>query len=81
VTLDPPARHHTGHCCAARRPARQLPRQHHDRPTEIQVGIGHAGRTVTVEADTTFRVYDGEQSLIDEQVARSEGKTTASINF
>ena len=34
---------------------------------KIQVGIGHAGRTVTVEADTTFRVYDGEQSLIDEQ--------------
>jgi len=32
----------------------------------IQVGIGHAGRAVTVEqADTTFRVYDGDQLLTE----------------
>lgn len=32
----------------------------------IQVGIGHAGQTVTVEeADTTFRVYDGDQMVIE----------------
>ncbi|WP_423203117.1 IS481 family transposase [Krasilnikovia cinnamomea] len=33
---------------------------------KIQVGIGHAGHTVTVEeADTTFRVYHGEQLLTE----------------
>lgn len=33
---------------------------------KIQVGIGHAGRTVTVEeADTTFRIYDGDQLLAE----------------
>lgn len=33
---------------------------------KVQVGIGHAGRTVTVEeADTTFRVYDGDQLLTE----------------
>ncbi len=33
---------------------------------KIQVGIGHAGRTVAVEeADTTFRVYDGDQLLTE----------------
>jgi hypothetical protein len=33
---------------------------------KIQVGIGHAGRTITVEeADTTFRVYDGDQLLTE----------------
>jgi len=33
---------------------------------KIQVGIGHAGRTVTVEeGDTTFRVYDGGQLLAE----------------
>jgi hypothetical protein len=32
----------------------------------IQVGIGYAGRTVTVEeADTRFRVYDGDQLLTE----------------
>jgi transposase InsO family protein len=48
---------------------------------KIQVGIGHAGRTVAVEeADTTFRVYDGEQLLIDavrtttKQVARFKAR-------
>jgi hypothetical protein len=33
---------------------------------KIQVGIGHAGRAVTVEeADTTFRVYNGDQLLTE----------------
>jgi hypothetical protein len=33
---------------------------------KIRVGIGHAGRTVTVEeADTTFRVFDGDQLLTE----------------
>ena len=33
---------------------------------KIQVGIGHAGRTVAVEeADTTFLVYDGAQLLTE----------------
>ncbi|MEU5726362.1 IS481 family transposase [Micromonospora sp. NPDC047738] len=33
---------------------------------KIHVGIGHAGRTVTVEdADTTFRVHDGDQLLTE----------------
>jgi transposase InsO family protein len=33
---------------------------------KIQVGIGYAGQTVTVEeADTTFRVYHGEQLLTE----------------
>jgi hypothetical protein len=33
---------------------------------KIQVGIGHAGQTVAVEeADTTFRVYDGDQLLTE----------------
>jgi hypothetical protein len=33
---------------------------------KIQVGIGHAGQTVTVEeADTTFRVYLGDQLLTE----------------
>jgi hypothetical protein len=33
---------------------------------KIQVGIGHAGRTLTVEeADTTFRIYDGDQLLTE----------------
>jgi hypothetical protein len=33
---------------------------------KIQVGIGHAGQTVTVEeADTTFRVYHGQQLLTE----------------
>ena len=33
---------------------------------KIQVGIGHAGRTVAVEeADTTFRIYDGDQLLTE----------------
>jgi hypothetical protein len=32
----------------------------------IQVGIGHAGRTLIVEdADTTFRVYDGAQLVTE----------------
>jgi hypothetical protein len=32
----------------------------------IQVGIGQAGHTATVEeADTTFRVYDGAQLLTE----------------
>jgi hypothetical protein len=31
---------------------------------KIQVGIGHAGQTVAVEeADTTFRVYRGDQLI------------------
>jgi hypothetical protein len=35
---------------------------------KIQVGIGHAGRTVTVEeADTTFRVFDADQLLCEVQ--------------
>ena len=42
----------------------------------IQVGIGHAGRTVTVEqADTSFRVYDADQLLIE--VVRTTTKTIA----
>ncbi len=33
---------------------------------KIQVGIGHAGQTVTVEpADTTFRVHAGDQLLVE----------------
>jgi hypothetical protein len=33
---------------------------------KIHLGIGHAGRTVTVEdAGATFRVYDGDQLLAD----------------
>nr|WP_026205838.1 IS481 family transposase [Actinoplanes globisporus] len=33
---------------------------------KIQVGISHAGRTVTVEqGDTTFRVYDAEQLIAE----------------
>jgi transposase InsO family protein len=33
---------------------------------KIHLGIGHAGRTVTVEdADTTFRIYHGDQLLAD----------------
>jgi UTP-glucose-1-phosphate uridylyltransferase len=32
----------------------------------IQVGIGHAGQTVTVEqADTTLRVFNGDQLLTE----------------
>lgn len=43
---------------------------------KIQVGIGHAGRTVTVEqADTSFRVYDADQLLIE--VVRTTTKTIA----
>jgi len=43
---------------------------------KIQVGIGHAGRTVTIEeADTTFRVYDGDQLLTE--VIRSTTKPIA----
>jgi len=42
----------------------------------IQVGIGHAGHAVTVElADTTFRVYDAGQLLIE--VTRRTTKTLA----
>ena len=42
----------------------------------MQVGIGHAGRTVTVEeADTTFRVHDGDQLLTE--VIRTTTKRTA----
>jgi transposase InsO family protein len=42
----------------------------------IQVGIGHAGRMVTVEqADTSFRVYDAGQLLIE--VTRTTTKTIA----
>ncbi len=48
---------------------------------KIQVGIGHAGRTVTVEeADTTFRIYDGDQLLAEvirtttKQVARFKAR-------
>ncbi|WP_231934891.1 integrase core domain-containing protein [Micromonospora viridifaciens] len=33
---------------------------------KIHVGIGHAGRTLTVEdADTTFRIHDGDQLLTE----------------
>jgi hypothetical protein len=43
---------------------------------KIQVGIGHAGRTVAVEqADTTFRIYDGDQLLTE--VTRSTTKPIA----
>lgn len=43
---------------------------------KIHVGITHAGRTATVEAaDTTFRVYDGEQLLTE--VARTTTKPIA----
>jgi hypothetical protein len=42
----------------------------------IQVGIGHGGRTVTVEqADTSFRVYDADQLLTE--VTRTTTKTIA----
>jgi hypothetical protein len=42
----------------------------------IQVGIGHAGRTVTVEeADTTFRIYDCDQLLAE--VIRTTSKRVA----
>nr|WP_130340652.1 IS481 family transposase [Micromonospora kangleipakensis] len=42
----------------------------------IHPGIAHAGRTVTVEAaDTTFRVYDGDQLLTE--VARTTTKPIA----
>jgi hypothetical protein len=40
----------------------QLSWQRQHRPTKIQVGIGYAGCTDTVEeADATFHVYDGDQ--------------------
>ncbi len=46
----------------------------------IQVGIGHAGHTVIVEeADTTFRVFDGDQLVAEavrtttRQIARFKG--------
>ena len=43
---------------------------------KIQVGIGYAGRTVIVEeADTTFRVYDADQLLIE--VIRTTAKQIA----
>ena len=43
---------------------------------KIQVGIGHAGQTVTVEeADTTFRVYLADQLLTE--VIRTTTKTIA----
>ncbi|GAB1693440.1 hypothetical protein [Krasilnikovia sp. M28-CT-15] len=43
---------------------------------KIQVGIGHAGQTVTIEeADTTFRVYLGEQLLTE--VVRTTTHTIA----
>ncbi len=43
---------------------------------KIQVGIGHAGRTVTVEeADATFRVYDGVQLVA--QALRTPTKQVA----
>jgi len=43
---------------------------------KIHVGIGHAGRTVTVEeADTTFRVYDADQLLTE--VVRTTTKQIA----
>ncbi len=48
---------------------------------KVQVGIGHAGRTVTVEeADTTFHIYDGDQLLAEvirtttKQVARFKAR-------
>jgi hypothetical protein len=48
----------------------------------IQVGIGHTGRTVTVEeADTTFRIHDGDQLLTEvirtttKRVARFKART------
>jgi transposase len=48
---------------------------------KIQVGIGHAGRTVTVEeADTTFRVFVGDQLLTEvprttrKQIARFKAR-------
>jgi hypothetical protein len=43
---------------------------------KIQVGIGHAGRTVTVEqADTSLRVYDAGQLLVE--VIRTATKSIA----
>jgi hypothetical protein len=43
---------------------------------KIQVGIGHAGRTITVEeADTSFRLLDGDQLLLE--VPRTTTKTVA----
>jgi hypothetical protein len=42
----------------------------------IHAGIGHAGRTLTVEAaDTTWRVYDGDTLITD--VARTTTKNIA----
>lgn len=42
----------------------------------IQVGIGHAGRTITVEeADTSFRALDGDQLLTE--VPRTTTKAVA----
>jgi len=48
---------------------------------KIQVGLSHAGRTITVEeADTTFRVFDGDQLLTEvlrtttKQVARFKAR-------
>ncbi|MFB9691503.1 IS481 family transposase [Amorphoplanes digitatis] len=43
---------------------------------KIQVGIGHAGRTVTVEeADTTFRIHHGDELLAE--VARTTTRPIA----
>lgn len=43
---------------------------------KIQVGLSHAGRTITVEeADTTFRVFDGDQLLTE--VLRTTTKQVA----
>jgi hypothetical protein len=50
---------------------------------KIQVGIGHAGHTVTVEeADTTFRVFHGDQLVVEvvrtttRQIARFKARKT-----
>ncbi|MEV1073629.1 helix-turn-helix domain-containing protein [Micromonospora parva] len=56
----------------ARRTTRQQPRRPRHRGQKIHVGIGHAGRTLTVEdtdtdtdTDTAFRVHDSDQLLTE----------------
>ncbi|GAB3852232.1 hypothetical protein GCM10027610_080150 [Dactylosporangium cerinum] len=45
---------------------------------KIHVGIGHAGRTVTIEeADATFRIHDGDQVLTE--VPRTTTKSVARL--
>ena len=62
----PPGRARSAPGCAADGPAEGVqPRRHPGRRQRIQVGISHAGQTVTVElGDTTLQVIDQHGELI-----------------